>query len=429
MAAVFAGAAATAQRFPLTLLCAGLWCLLAVAENHRWNLLDEREATDQVLSYMLLGFFWSLAVTLIGEARGWQRLKTPSLAVVGLLILLWPVGAYDGGWSLSLNPLAYFLLPGLVLLTMTAPFLRVGSGSRALWHFNRASWLSTAFGILVAVLASLGVMALLEGLDKLLGLDIDSRIYSDVWMVAFGLLAPWLALSGVPRRFSTAPEDEVPRWVNFLASYLLVPLVTVYLLLIYLYIGKIVLAWELPRGEVAWLISGFAIAGVLTQLFSYPLADTGRPWVRAFQRHFFLALWPPSILLWVAVSTRIGSYGVTESRYLLALFAAWLTFLCFAFTLRRGPLILIPLSLSALLILGAVGPLECDPGIEPQSAQPADSPARAPRPSARRTLRAFHGSTTIRRPQAHQLDRSLPGKQWQASCVDSLARRNRRRPE
>lgn len=354
--AVFAGAAAAARRFPLTLACGCLWCLVKVAENHRWHPLGSASRTDQAEIYLLLGFFWSLAATLIGESRGWRGPKTTGLAAVGLLVLLWPVGIYGGGWTISLNPLFYFLLPGLVLLTITAPFLRAGSATLALWHFNRVSWLAAAFGILVAVLACLGLMALLQGLETLFGLEIESRAYTDIWLVGFGLLAPWLTLCGLPRQFAGSDRDEVPRWVTFLASFLLVPLVTIYLLLIYLYIGKIVLAWELPRGEVAWIISGFAVAGVLTQLFSYPLAATGRAWIKTFQRHFYHALWPPTVLLWIAVASRIQSYGVTESRYLLALFAAWLTLLCLAFTLRKAPLILVPLSLAALLIMAAVGP-------------------------------------------------------------------------
>ncbi|MDX1576487.1 MAG: DUF4153 domain-containing protein, partial [Kiloniellales bacterium] len=187
------------------------------------------------------------------------------------------------------------------------------------------------------------------------------ELYGDLWTLSLALLAPWLALAGIPRDFA-APEDGtdrdlVPRPIAFLASYILVPLAIAYFAILYAFMVKIAVLWELPKGEVAVLIMGYAGFGVAAHLIAYPLRATG-PWhVRTFHRWFYPALIVPAGLLALAIGVRVEAYGVTEDRYLVMAFAAWLLLLAPFMTLRpKTGLKAVPLSLAVLLALGSFGP-------------------------------------------------------------------------
>jgi hypothetical protein len=168
---------------------------------------------------------------------------------------------------------------------------------------------------------------------------------------------PLQALSGVPRSFQRPEGDFCPRWLAFLINYLLVPLASLYLVILYLYMAKILVQWELPKGQVGFMVSGYGTFGVATHLLAHPLRVSGNRLVRLFHRHFYHALYAPILLLVVAVGVRISEYGITENRYALILFAVWLLAMALYFSLRaRRRLVTVPLSLSLLLIAASFGP-------------------------------------------------------------------------
>ncbi len=135
------------------------------------------------------------------------------------------------------------------------------------------------------------------------------------------------------------------------------PLVVAYLAILYAYAAKILIQWELPKGQIGYLVSGYASFGVATHLLAHPLRDTGGRLVRQFHRYFYRALVVPIALLAVGTGVRVGDYGVTEGRYALTLFAVWLVGIALyhALPIRRR-LLTAPLSLSLLLAAASFGP-------------------------------------------------------------------------
>lgn len=142
-------------------------------------------------------------------------------------------------------------------------------------------------------------------------------------------------------------------------QYVLIPLVTVYIVILYLYLGKILVQWELPNGWVANLILTFSIAGILTLLLLYPIRDSDEsPWVRVYSGYYYLALLPLIGLLLLSIYVRISEYGVTVNRYYVAALGVWLTGMVIYFILSRTKTIkIIPISLCVVAIGVNVGPL------------------------------------------------------------------------
>lgn len=198
-------------------------------------------------------------------------------------------------------------------------------------------------------------MALFAAFDILFGIEVDSDIYSDVWVICLAVLWPWVALYAIPRNFDDPEGNFAPVWLRFVAGILLVPIASIYLVVLYAYGISILVSWDLPRGNVANIACGFAAVGVITHLISYPWRDSGSRWLRTFFRTFHVLLFVPIALLAIAVGKRVGDYGVTEERYFLAIAAAWLAVMALYFTLRGRRIVLVPASLATLLIAASFG--------------------------------------------------------------------------
>ena len=350
----------TPLRFPLAFASALAFSLIVILSIHDLSLLDDDQVLARSLWFCVIAFFLFLAGHLLGESRGWPRLQTILLTLAAGGLLAWRVATadLDSFWSSGLN---LFLAPACVLAVMAAPFTQARQGDDALWHFNRLAWFGCAFGVLVGVVLGGGLSGAFAALDALFGLNVPGELYGDVWTLSLALLAPWLALAGIPRNFAApqAADDHpiVPRPIAFLASYILIPLAIGYFAILYAFMVKIAVLWELPKGEVAILIMGYAGFGVAAHLIAYPLREAG-PWhVRKFHRWFYPALIVPASLLALAIGVRVEAYGITEDRYLVMAFAAWLLLLAPFMTLRPATgLKAAPLSLAVLLALGSFGP-------------------------------------------------------------------------
>ena len=349
----------TPLRFPLAFACALAFTLIMILGIHDFSPLDE-EVLARILWFCLIAFFLFLAAQLLGESRGWPRLHTILLSLAAGGFLAWRVATadIDSFWSSGLN---LFLAPACVLAVMAAPFTQARDADEALWHFNRLAWFGCSFGLLAGLVLGGGVSGAFWALDALFDAHIPGELYGDVWALALALLAPWLALAGIPRSFA-APETSaeaplIPRPLAFLSSYILIPLAIGYFAILYAFMVKIAVLWDLPKGEVAVLIMGYAAFGVAAHLIAYPLRTTG-PWhARTFHRWFHPALIVPAGLLALAIGVRVAAYGVTEDRYLVMVFTAWLMLLAPFMTLRpKTGLKAAPLSLAVLLALGSFGP-------------------------------------------------------------------------
>ncbi len=342
----------TAQRFPFSIIAAFCLFLLKLDDIYKWNLIDD-STTERLVPTLIAGFFWFGGAKLFFESRG--RDFREYLAVsTGVFIVI----AYWIFQSEQITPSILFLLGGLITFVTVAPFLSRNATDSAFYNFNRELCIGTAYAILLSIIFCTGLSAIVVTIRELFGVDFGYRTYSTIWAFGALFLAPFYALSWVSKDFKSDTEAHIPKGINFMLSYLLVPFCLVYFIIIYAYAAKILLLWELPQGKLSAMICGFGIAGILTQLAAYPLRESGKLPVRLFHKYFCRAFLPLIFLLFLAVYVRINAYGVTESRYAIVLAGLWFTATTLIYIRRRdnfsmkyGPAIL-----AALLVLASFGP-------------------------------------------------------------------------
>src|SRR5438067_1030200 len=73
---------------------------------------------------------------------------------------------------------------------------------------------------------------------KLLGVSVPADTYGHLWAIFAFFFHPWFLLSGIPRDYRYLDElDDYPIGIKIFTQFVLIPLVTVYLAILLLYLG------------------------------------------------------------------------------------------------------------------------------------------------------------------------------------------------
>jgi len=186
---------------------------------------------------------------------------------------------------------------------------------------------------------------------------IGNDIFSDIFALSATIVGPIYALSFVPKKFDQGDETcHAPIQVGFITNWILAPLVIIYMGILYAYFVKIGVNWEIPKGQLSFMITGFIGIGLATYMISWPQRDTGGKLLQLMMKYFFSAMLIPVVMQAISIGARLDQYGFTEKRYVVAISVLWFAFIAVGFMLKKLDLKHIPLSLACLLLLASWGP-------------------------------------------------------------------------
>lgn len=305
-----------------------------------------------------LGVLISLAITLYGQSKN----------IKGARLLLFRAIGATAGISLIflLNPdtdpsnfTRIFLLSlTLHLAVAFVPFLKNG-GIQGFWQFNKTLFLRFLTGALYSSVLYSGIAAAMAAVNFLFDIKLDSDAYFILFIIIAGLFNTLFFLAGVPADLPALDQDySYPKSLKAFTQYVLIPLATLYIVILLAYEIKILLTWNLPQGSVSMLILGYAVFGILSVLLVFPIRNQEEnKWIKTYAKSFYLLMLPLLILLFIAVGSRISTYGITQARYFLIALACWLLFITLYFLFSKKQNIrLIPISLSIITLLSVYGP-------------------------------------------------------------------------
>jgi hypothetical protein len=260
----------------------------------------------------------------------------------------------------SFRPFLFFVLLQVVfhLWVTVSPYV----GQReplGFWRFNHALFSRILLAAVFTFTLTSGLCLAIVACDTLFGMRLEGKTYGRVWISVLGIFNTWFFFAGVPKTFDELNlPAPFPKSLKVFSQYILIPLVLLYMAILYLYSVKIVAEWNLPQGWVASLIFGYEVLGILAILLVHPLAeDKDASWLRKFSRFFFIASLPLIGLLYLAVGVRIRHYGITEYRYYGLVLGVWIGFVSTYFLFSKQKNIkLIPASLIVLGLLTVMGP-------------------------------------------------------------------------
>ncbi|MEP3655016.1 MAG: DUF4153 domain-containing protein [Litorimonas sp.] len=336
------------RRFPLPVAIMAAFTVWIIANNHL-KLTSFRDE-EYIASGFILAGYVSVIASLITEARQGSAMRG------ALLGLVFAVPAFLLSYfAKTLDFTTVMAIGAAILFLGNAAAWRAGRDDRNVWNFTQKLWTGALFATVGSVIFLLGMVAISEAVKALFGMDLDKLTFETLLPFGLAFLAPLYWFGTLPRYGEAEDVAELSfeaRALSFLGTWMLAPLVIVYALIVLAYGAKVLIQWDLPKGEIAQLVSPFIGVGMLVWLMLEPKVLKESGFVRLYRAGWHWIMLPAAILLAVAVFVRIGEYGYTSERVFLALVVVWafvqsLWFVAFPKTKRD---IRVPTALAAALL-------------------------------------------------------------------------------
>lgn len=357
---LFQQAKLTFLRFPFVILTSmlGAFVMMRVIGFSFEYSKDHAQVYYNIAMACSLGLPLFIAFALFSESKGHSRIKGYVVQVIPLLLLLLfyftlskELDVYDIG--------RYFLyLIAFHLLVSFSPYLLSGEKTQLdFWDFNQQTFLRIILSGLYSIVLYGGLAIAVLSFDKLFDMNINGKRYAQLFFFIVGVFNTWFFCSGL-KDFKEVKEFVFPKGLKIFTQYVLLPIVVIYVVILYLYLFKILFQWNLPIGWVSYLVIGFSTAGIFSLLLIFPLVDSKEiKWVRIFSRVFFVSLIPQIGLLFLAITKRTAEYGITERRYYVFVLAMWLTVTTLFYVISNFRNIkFIPITLFLIAVITSYGP-------------------------------------------------------------------------
>lgn len=348
----------TVIRFPLITML-----LLIGASNHLYMDIFEREAfkyysRNIFMSILLLiPVLYSLQMLL--ESNWIKRVHKYLLEGIAILLAALYFYQLPNSLLLAVHYSQFFLYLSISILSAFVSVKSYTENDDVFWHFNIALLSRANITFLYTSVILSGTSAALSAIDLLFKTKLMQHHEIRIVILTLWLFMPIFFLRGIP---SLVEKEKFlsyrPLWIKNIGIYVLIPLTTVYLAILYAYAGKIAFQWKLPDGMVSNLILSFAAFGVITLILIHPFQkDENTRWTYWFGRLFYYLQFPLLILLSIAIYRRVMDYGITFRRFYVLLLSLWLLFISIFMVYRKNKnLVSIPFSLLLLAFLSSFGP-------------------------------------------------------------------------
>ncbi|RNC63167.1 MAG: hypothetical protein AWM53_01553 [Candidatus Dichloromethanomonas elyunquensis] len=268
-----------------------------------------------------------------------------ALLTTGYLLILWPAPEI----SPEIGIRTFVAVFALICAVLWFPAFKEKTDFNivALIHFK-----SVFTSVLYSGVLSAGIAAIIATVNILL-FHVTNDAYPYMMTIIWVLFAPIYYLSLLPR-FNVKDNEGLeaihsagsyPRFLQILVSYIAIPLVAVYTLVLFAYFIKILVTLHWPSGQLGPMVLIYSAAGLLIFVLSSLLENR---FAILYRMIFPKVLIPIVIMQMISVGIRLRAYGVTESRYYVALFGI--------FSIATGLLLSIkPVSKNHYIALFAAG--------------------------------------------------------------------------
>lgn len=345
---IFSQAGTTFRQYPMVLLSSFLAIVCAIsASNTSADYIVFNKSETTLVPFDL----WGLSIILLLGICMFFTAKTLSERI-GKYYLL------NGMVLLLLAAFYWFVLPSDIryinqketiliiicflsahLLVAVAPFVSSNQKEENFWEYNKNLFVYFVLAAMFSLVLTGGILLAYLALENLFGFTIKEKWYLYTFWFTAGFGSTFIFLSFCKKLSHLETINaQFPTSLKVFTQFILIPLLTIYGVILYFYGLKILFAWNLPQGWVSYMIMAYSLVGILAYLLVYPLGkSTENNWVKFFLKIFFYSLLPLLVLLFVAIFTRVLEYGVTENRYYVVMIALWLSVISLYFVIKNQP--------------------------------------------------------------------------------------------
>lgn len=408
----------SAKRFPVSIgftLALTVYALTLIwGEEDRFTPRQEMST----LYYLAMGGVLALSLQLWGEEikRKWIAIVANLMAHAALIAdAIYLCHLPEGGFNMEIALEHASVIVALALSVCFGSFFRRKDDIPA-WNFTLQLAGNAAIALLVGLIMWGGSTLLLASLSALFRLEIDYRCFDTLPLLCLQLLPTLLFLGLIPA--GERKHDHTPASSDFLNKvirYLILPLLGCYLVVLYAYAARILIAWQLPDGWVSMLVTALMAGCIGVGIGLYPSlrrrattsssqrnnaseevinnndvieafdikeasiqegasdkkkeettvvenetsgGETGNSFNTLVVRWLPLLILPLLCLMSVGIFRRIADYGITLNRLYLLTLNGWFYLVCIGLFLGKARRIhWIPLSFGTLFVLTSALPV------------------------------------------------------------------------
>ncbi|HOV69744.1 MAG TPA: DUF4153 domain-containing protein, partial [Clostridia bacterium] len=350
--------AKTIARFPLTMVVLTALTVLIIyrieVPTHAQESVDK--LLDRIVGTLALGIPVSLLAHMIRE----RYLKS-----VGILIQL---GIYAATAVLLFLYMLFFLkeltmvsLLRLILLTaaaglmfLTVPYLL----SKPNFEVYIASLVAkAATSAFFTIVLATGITMVVLAVQELLYEDLSRNIYKYIWVIAGYMFLPVYFLHNYPQKDTTFEVADYNKVLKITFLYILLPVLSAYTLVLYIYFIKILVNWEWPKGIVSYLVTSYASVCIFSLFMVRPFIAENK-WAKICSLYFTKLILPLLAMMFMSIGMRIADYGVTENRYFIIVIGIWSVFASLFYVFNKGRHnTVLPVSLAIVMLISVASPV------------------------------------------------------------------------
>lgn len=348
----------TFLRFPLSLLSAFIAVVLAIyMVEIDFNVKENLNLLNIMLT-AALGIPLFFCAAIFSEKTKYNTWLCYGVAALLLVLMYFSLPSSDIANSTSVPYIRYAIFNITAhLLVSIAPFLK-SKELNAFWNYNKILFIRLWASVLYSGFLYVGIALALTALRLLFDIKFEDELFFEIFIVTIGAFNTWFFMAGIPQNLETLEADtHYPKGLKVFTQFVLLPLLLLYLVILYGYMAKIITAWDWPKGIVSYMISIVSVLGILTFLLLYPYGQQKEnSWIKKFTSAYYMVLIPLVVVLFIAVFMRVSDYGITVNRYIIILLGIWLSIVALYSILRGRNIKFIPLSLTVMLLLMSFGP-------------------------------------------------------------------------
>lgn len=323
----FKGMGESISRFPMTVLF-----LVAIAGLNVLTIEDTDSDFTRLIFTFMIGAMLSIIGQMVYERFNLKEtLRYGFFGGAGVLTLLYYfiIGPqHDFNMEISIKT-------SITLFALFIAFIWIPTINNEAVPFHR-SFLAIVKAFFTTLLFSLvlagGITAIFSATTYLL-FEMDYDILTHLMNIVVSLFAPIFFLSLTPLYPKAADDSDtvesesveqfrVPRFLEVLISYVVIPLVVIYTLILVIYVAMNVTGDFWTDNLLEPLLVSYAIIVIIVLILSYNIEN--RLTIK-FRQIFPKVLLPIVIFQTVASVLKIGEMGITHGRYYVIMFGVFAT--------------------------------------------------------------------------------------------------------
>ncbi len=343
------------RRFPVTIAFSAVVAIMGIVQLH-WDNISESPRTflTRLQMTLAMGIPLSLSIRIFFERfriiKSYFKALTYLAGAVSLIlyyfILLKEINLVSGTRYAAVNIalyLCFIFIPYLFKIRNFEMYV--------IKLFTRFIITFVYSGVMYG-----GICAIIFAINKLLGVPVSENIYLDTLFIVAGIFGTCFFLAGIPAIDEELDENNYPVIFKILVLYIVIPILSAYTLILYIYFAKILITHQWPSGLVSNLVLWYSMIGIAVLFFISPLKDLVK-WVKYFIFWFSKIILPLIAMMFVSMGIRLSAYGITENRYYVLIMGAWIAAIMIYISLKKNTRnIILPVSLAIIAVLSVMGP-------------------------------------------------------------------------